>query len=117
MKERLGTLRAEAKAADRENRLEDAIRGYKAVLAVDSGDNEANAFFETRKRDIAARFKAIHRKGIDQYVSGQITKAVEIWRQGSSLLKNSPAAGGDGIPDFDRDIQKAQKLLDLRGQK
>jgi tetratricopeptide (TPR) repeat protein len=110
LEERLGGYRREARAADRAGKLPEAIDNYERVLGVDPSDGEAQTFFSNRHKEIQALLRNVHRRGIDLYVSGQVEEAIKIWSKGRAL---------DHFHDveFSRDIDKARKLLDLRGQK
>ncbi len=110
LEDRLGGYRREARAADKAGKLAEAIDNYKKVLGVDSSDSEALSFFNRRHPEIKNLLRTVHRKGIDQYVAGKVSEAVNIWTKGRAL-------DYFGDVDFSRDIDKAKKLLDLRGQK
>jgi hypothetical protein len=108
--ERLSSYRSAGSAADQDNRLNAAIDNYKKLLAIDPTDPQALAFFTKRRKEIESALKMVHRKGIDQYVGGQVEEAVQTWTAGEAL-------DYWGDIDFKRDIDKAKKLLDLREQK
>jgi tetratricopeptide (TPR) repeat protein len=108
LKERKKGLLEDADTAYRNSQLGTAIERYRDVLAIDEGDEASNSFFGGHKAEIQEFLRKIHRKGIDQYVAGNVKEAIDTWRKG---LKLDPA---DPI-NFRRDIDKAQKLLDLRG--
>lgn len=100
-------LLEEADSSYRNGQLGTAIERYREVLAMDENDEESATFFSGHKAEIQEFLRKIHRKGIDQYVAGNVKEAIDTWRKG---LKLDPA---DPI-NFRRDIDKAQKLLDLR---
>jgi tetratricopeptide (TPR) repeat protein len=108
--ERLKGFRNEARAADRAGRLPVAVDNYKKLLQIDPGDAEAEAFFASKRKEIESMLKKVHRQGIDLYVAGKVEEAVKVWNNGAQL-------DYFGAVDFKRDIDKAKKLLDLRGQK
>jgi hypothetical protein len=110
LEDRLRGYRTDARAADRASKLPEAIDGYKKVLSVDPSDSEASAFFSNKRREIQNLLRSVHRKGIDLYVAGKVDEAVKIWSKGRAL-------DHFGDVDFSRDIDKAKKLLDLRGRK
>jgi tetratricopeptide (TPR) repeat protein len=101
---------AEAKAADRDGRLIVALDNYIKIIKIDPSEVEANAFLNNRRTEFEAQLKGIHRKGIDLYVAGKVEEAVKVWEKGRVLDY------WDSVK-FERDIEKARKLLDLRGQK
>jgi tetratricopeptide (TPR) repeat protein len=101
-------LLEDADTAYRNGQLGTAVERYREVLAIDESDEASNSFFGGHKAEIQEFLRKIHRKGIDQYVAGNVKEAIDTWRKG---LKLDPA---DPI-NFRRDIDKAQKLLDLRG--
>lgn len=92
------------------NRLAEAIQKYRDVLALDEGDDQAQAFFNNRKAEISEYLRRVHRKGIDLYVSGRIKDAIRVWKDGRALDLN-------GVVNFGRDIEKAEKVLEVRGAK
>lgn len=99
-----------ASAAYDANRLAEAIQKYRDVLGLDEGDDQAQAFFANRKAEISEYLRRVHRKGIDLYVSGRIKDAIRVWRDGRALDLN-------GVVNFSRDIEKAEKVLEVRGAK
>jgi len=108
--ERLRGFRNEARAAERAGRLPVAVDNYKKLLQIDPSDSEAEAFFSSKRKEIESMLKKVHRQGIDLYVAGKVEEAVKVWNNGAQL-------DYFGAVDFKRDIDKAKKLLDLRGQK
>ncbi len=110
LRRRKRDLLNQATAAYDGNRLSEAIQKYRDVLALDEGDDQAQAFFRNRKAEINEHLRRIHRKGIDLYVSGRIKDAIRVWRDGRSLDR-------DGTVNFSRDIEKAEKVLEVRGSK
>jgi tetratricopeptide (TPR) repeat protein len=93
----------------RNGQLGSAIEQYRDVLAMDDSDEDALAFLSDHKAEILEFLRKIHRKGIDQYVGGNVKEAIDTWRKGLKLDPSDPI-------NFRRDIEKAQKLLDLRGE-
>jgi hypothetical protein len=91
-------------------RLSNAILDYREVLSLDEGDDSALAFFRGHKAEIADHLRRIHRKGIDLYVSGRIREAVKQWKDGLKLDPEDPI-------NFRRDIDKAEKVLEVRGKR
>lgn len=110
LEDRLKTYRNAARVADKQDHLPVVIDNYKKLLSEDPTDPEALAFFNNHRKEIQSMLQTVHRKGIDQYVSGKVAEAVKIWTLGEAL-------DYWGDIDFKRDIDKAKKLLDLRGQK
>jgi hypothetical protein len=108
LKDRKKGLLENADTAYRNGQLGTAIERYREVLAIDEGDEGAASFFGGHKAEIQEFLRKIHRKGIDQYVAGNVKEAIDTWRKGLKLDPNDPI-------NFRRDIDKAQKLLDLRG--
>lgn len=106
---RLSGYRDAARIADSANRLTIAIDNYARIRAIDPNDKEANSFFETRASDIRQLLQLVHRKGIDQYVAGNIQGAIQIWKLGQKLDIN-------GDINFERDIDKAEKLINIQQQ-
>lgn len=88
--------------------LGSAILKYREVLSIDEGDADAQAFFSTHQAEVMENLRKIHRKGIDLYVSGKIKEAIAQWKEG---LRLDPA---DPIK-YRRDIEKAEKVLEVRG--
>lgn len=86
------------------------LRITRSSLGSDATDAESVAFFTNRRKEIEAMLKSVHRKGIDQYLAGDVEEAIKTWTVGEAL-------DYWGDIDFRRDIDKAKKLLDLREQK
>jgi hypothetical protein len=105
---RLVTFRAAAEAADKDDNLSLSVENYKKLVSLDPTDPEAIAFFTKHREDILAMLRDLHRKGIYEYVAGHLESAIRIWTNGQSL-------DYFGDVDFKRDIDKAQKAIDLRG--
>lgn len=110
LRSRKRELLEQASAAYEDNRLSEAIQNYRDVLALDEGDDTAQAFFVNRRAEINEHLRRIQRKGIDLYVAGHISDAIRVWKDGRSLDIN-------GVVNFSRDIEKAEKLLEARGAK
>ncbi len=102
--------RSEARSAFKSGRMDKAVEQWRRVLEIDPGDDEAQTFMQGHDSEIKDLLKKMHRKGIDLYVSGKVKEAIEQWRRGLSLDPSDPIK-------MRRDIEKAQKLLELRGQK
>ena len=109
LRSRKRSLLDEGDADYRNGQLGAAIEQYRGVQALDDADEDAQAFFSEHKAEILEFLRKIHRKGIDQYVGGNVKEAIDTWRKGLKLDPSDPI-------NFRRDIDKAQKLLDLRGE-
>ena len=108
LRSRKSSLLEEAARDYRDGLLGSATERYRDVLGIDDGDADANNFFTQHRAEIKDFLVKIHRKGIDQYVGGNVREAIDTWRKGLKLDPSDPI-------NFRRDIDKAQKLLDLRG--
>lgn len=110
LRRRKRELLAQGEAAYDANKLSEAIQRHREVLALDETDEQALAFFNNRKAQINDHLRSIHRRGIDLYVSGRIRDAIRVWKEGRALDR-------DGAVNFSRDIEKAEKVLEVRGTK
>jgi hypothetical protein len=110
LEDRKRSLKSEARDADRNGRIVAAIEDYRKVLQIDDTDDDANNFFHNNAAAVKDQLNKIHRKGIDLYVAGKVEEAIRIWKEGLVLDPADPI-------NFKRDIDKAEKLMDLRGQK
>jgi tetratricopeptide (TPR) repeat protein len=111
LRKRKRDLLNEASNAYDGNKLSEAIQKYREVLALDDGDEDAQSFFANHNAEIKEHLRKIHRRGIDLYVSGRIKDAIAMWKGGRVL---DP---GEKEVNFSRDIEKAEKVLEVRGSK
>lgn len=102
--------KSDGKAAFREGRNSTAIEAWRSVQKIDPDDQDAAAFFRNNEALVRQTIKQVHRKGIDLYVAGKVEEAVNVWKKALIL---DPADS----QNIRRDIDKAQKLINLRGQK
>jgi tetratricopeptide (TPR) repeat protein len=111
LRKRKRELLSEASNAYEGDRLSEAIQKYREVLALDDNDDDAQTFFANHSAEIKEHLRKIHRRGIDFYVAGRIKDAIAMWKGGRLL---DP---GEHEVNFSRDIEKAEKVLEVRGAK
>ena len=83
---------------------------YRKVLEFDAGDATAKKALAAKKNVIRIEIRKLHRKGIDHYVNGRLKQAVTIWNRALELDPDDPV-------NLKRDLDKAKKLLQLKGEK
>jgi tetratricopeptide (TPR) repeat protein len=110
LRRRKRELHAQAQSAYSAGRLVEAIQAHRDVLGLDEGDDTSLGFFNTRDAEIREQLRKMHRRGIDLYVSGKIREAIKVWKEGRALDRS-------GAVNFNRDIEKAEKVLEVRGGK
>jgi hypothetical protein len=109
VEENLVSHRNTAAAALARGDFKAAARSWRQMLKVDDSNAEAKAKLALYDKKIKETIKMSHRKGIDFYVGGKVKDAVREWKEGLEMDPSDP----DGLK---RDIDKAQKLLELRGE-
>jgi hypothetical protein len=107
--ENLQGHRAAAATALARGDFKTATRNWRAMLRVDDNNAEAKGKLALYDKKIKETIKLSHRKGIDFYVAGKVKDAVKEWKEALDMDPSDP----DGLK---RDIDKAQKLLELRGE-
>lgn len=103
-------LLGEGEEAYNSGQLNAAIQKYREVLQLDRNDETASGFFANHKAEIKENLTKIHRKGIDLYLGGHIREAVGVWKDGLKLDPSDPI-------NFRRDIEKAEKVLEVKGDR
>jgi Tfp pilus assembly protein PilF len=108
--ETLINLRGAAAGALARGDLKTAVRNYREILRIDPINAEAKAKMAALQPRIIAEVKKDHRRGIDLYVAGKVKEAIKVWRDAREMT------APDDPDQLQRDIDKAQKLLELRGE-
>jgi tetratricopeptide (TPR) repeat protein len=95
-----------ARSLEKED-LEEAVKDFYQVLSLDPDAKEAQARLATLKPRILAHAKRLHQQGIDFYVNDKLDEAMDCWRRALALDPSDHE-------NVKRDLEKAQKLKDLR---
>jgi tetratricopeptide (TPR) repeat protein len=100
-------LRAKSDAALAKNDLPGAVAALRSAQQADPEDAKTKASLKALRPRIFAAVKQMHRKGIDDYVKGDLDAAIDVWEQALEMDPSDP----DGIK---RDLDKARKLKDMK---
>lgn len=106
---KLSAARDAARFGSKQGDLGMAVENYRALLALEPDDAEALAFMKRNRDDLRALLQSMDRKASYFYVAGQLEEAVKVWTDGQAL-------NYFGDVDFERNLEKARKQLELLQQ-
>jgi hypothetical protein len=106
---KLGTFRDAARFAAKGNDLVMGVDNYRRLLALQADDAEALAFMAKHRTELKNYLLSIDRRAVYFYVAGKLEEAVKTWSEGAAL-------DYFGDVDFQRNLQKARKQLELLEQ-
>ncbi len=107
---RVAGLKQEAFKALSSGDIAEGVLKYRRVLRIDDNDAEASSALRKLAPRIRLEAKRLHREGIDLYVTSEIKKAIKLWEKALELDPGDPYS-------IRRDLEKARKLLELRGER
>lgn len=105
---RLSGFRNAARTADKSGNLVSAVSSYIKLLALEPQDPEATAYMAKNRQRLKAVLQAMDRRAIYDYVGGKLAPAIKTWTEGDAL-------DYFGDLDFKRNLGKARKQMELRG--